>query len=39
MIKIYPTHLTIELLGCWLSIDKTGIMAWNGKRNYFWIWK
>lgn len=34
----YPSHITIEIGKKWISLDKTGIMGWNGKRNWFVLW-
>lgn len=30
-------RLVLKLGKYWVSIDHTGIMTWNGKRNHFYI--
>jgi len=31
------THITLSIGKYWISFDKSGIMAWDGKRNYYFI--
>lgn len=44
MIKLYKhndkvTHLTIKIGKFWISFDKTGIMGWTGKHNFYLLFK
>ncbi len=29
---------TLKLGRAWIRADRTGIMGWTGKRNFYWIW-
>jgi len=39
MIKKYSSHIVFSFDKYWISIDKTGVMTWNGKRNHFYMFR
>ena len=43
MVKIFKhqgrvLHITFNLGQKWISFDRSGIMGWTGKRNFFFIY-
>lgn len=42
-IKLYRhetgNHIVLYVGKVWVSLDRTGFMTWNGKRNHFFLFK
>lgn len=37
--KLGTKNIILKLGKAWMSIDRTGIVAWSGTRNYYYIWR